>query len=241
MNKAYEVIDNKVIVYDEYYSESTREYTNNIEEILITENNIEEINELIENEAYNNRKRSTMESVVPAWLGVATSQLILSIPKFISNNIGGAIGHVLSSICFFTLSFFCGIRPTIKRNKLAHKRINFLEKKLQEEEKKLNELNKDKTNDLMYAPEEEKKISRSVQIDILKSRLRDINLYMEHKHKIIKLYKKGLLENELFEACASRDTINFIIELVKNDLNEETKSKNNKVKVYANDIEYGNI
>ena len=33
----------------------------------------------------------------------------------------------------------------------------------------------------------------------------------------------------------------FIIELVKNDLNTETKSKKNKVKVYANDIQYENI
>ena len=43
MNKAYEVIDNEVTVYDEYFCESTREYSNNIEEILVTENNIEEI------------------------------------------------------------------------------------------------------------------------------------------------------------------------------------------------------
>lgn len=241
MNRAYEVINNQVVVYDEYYSESERELTNNIEEILITENNIEEINELIENEEFNKGNRGTFESVVPAWLGVATSQLILSIPKFISNNIGGAFGHIFSSICFFSLSYFYGIRRTIKRKKLVNKKIHFLEEKRDEESEKLYELNKDKTNDLMFVDEKFKEISRTHKIEILKDRLSDINLYMEHKHKIIKLYKKGLLENELFEACASRDTINFIIELVKNDLNTETKSKNNKVKVYANDIEYGNI
>lgn len=240
MNRAYEVRENQVIVYDDWH-ESTREYTNNIEEVLITENNIEEINELIEDELDNKWKKSTLESVVPAWFGVATSQLILSIPKFISNNIGGALGHVFSSICFFTFSFFAGIRPARKRKKVANKKISFLEEKRYEESEKLYDLNKDKTNDVMFVDENIKELARSHKIGILKDRLRDIEFYMQHKHKIIKLYKKGLLQNELFEACASRDTINFIIELVKNDLGTESKSKRNKVKVYANDIEYGNI
>lgn len=240
MNTAYEVRDNQVIVYDDWH-ESIREYTNNIEEVLITENNIEEINDLIGEELDNKWKKSTLESVVPAWFGVATSQLILSIPKFISNNIGGALGHVFSSICFFTFSFFAGIRPARKRKKLANKKISFLEEKRDEESEKLYELNKDKTNDLMFVDENIKELSSNHKISILKDRLRDIELYMHHKHKFIKLYKKGLLVNELYEDCASHDTIDFIIELVKNDLNTETKSKKNKVKVYANDIEYGNI
>ena len=241
MNKAYEVADNKVTVYDEYYSESTREYTNNIEEILITENNIEEINKLIMDEEYYIINRSPMESVVPAWFGFGTSQIILSIYKFITNDIASAIGYIFTSSSFFCVAYFAGIRPAIKRKKIKKRKISFLEEKLEEEEKKLNDLNKDKTNDLMFVDENERTISSDYKIDVLKNRLRDIKLYMDHKHEIIKLYKKGLLENELFEACASRDTINFIMELVKNDLNTETKSKKNKVKVYANDIEYGNI
>lgn len=241
MNKSYEVRENQVIVYDDWH-ESTREYTNNIEEILITENNIEEINELIEDELDNKWKKSTLESVVPAWLGVATSQLILSIPKFISNNIGGALGHVFSSICFFTLSYFGGIRRAIKRKKLANKKIKFLEEKRDEESEKLYELNTDKTNDAMFVDENLRELPEDHKIYyILKNRLRDIELYMNHKQKFIKLYKKGMLENELFETCASDNTINFIIELVKNDLNEEPKSKKNKVKVKANDTQYRNI
>lgn len=241
MNKAYEVIDNKVTVYDEYYIEITREYTNNIEEVLITENNIEEINELIENEEYNKNKRGTIESVTPAWLGFGTSQIILSIYKFITNNIGGAIEHLFASICFFLAAYYGGIRHARKRKKLADKKIHFLEKKRDEESEKLYELNKDKTNDVMFVDENIKELSRSHKIGILKDRLKDIEFYMQHKQEIIKLYKKGLLENELFEACANHDRINFIIELVKNDLNKEPKSKKNKIKVKANDIEYGNI
>lgn len=239
MNKSYEVTGNQVIVYDEYYSESTREYTNNIEEILITENNIEEINELIENEEYNKYNRSTIESVIPAWLGVATSQLLLSIPKFISDNIGGALGHIFSSVCFFSLSYFGGIRRVIKRKKLSNRKIKFLEEKRNEESEKLYELSKDKTNDVMFVDENLKELPTNRKVYFaLKDRLNDIKLYMEHKHKIIKLYKKGLLVNELYEADASHDTIDFIMELVKNDLNTQTKSKNNKVKVKVNDIEY---
>ena len=241
MNKSYEVIDNKVIVYDEYYSESVRELTNNIEEILVTENNIEEISELIIDEDYNKSNRSTFETVVPAWLGVATSQLILSIPKFVSNNIGGALGHIFSSICFFTLSYFGGIRPARERKKLAHKKISFLEKTLDEEYEKLYELSKDKTNDLMYVDRNERTISRDEKINTLKNRLNDIKLYMNNRHKFIKLYKKGELTKLLHESNVFESSIKFIIELVENDLGTETKSKKNKVKVYANDIEYGNI
>ena len=57
----------------------------------------------------------------------------------------------------------------------------------------------------------------------------------------IKLYKKGELTKLLHESNVFESSIKFIIELVENDLGTETKSKKNKVKVYANDIEYGNI
>lgn len=237
MNKAYEINNNQVIVYDEYYSESTREYTNNIEEILITENNIEEINELIEKEEYNKLRRNSIGAITPAYLGFGTSQIMLSFIRFLENNIWGGFTHLFASSCFFTVSYFAGIRPSRKRKKIANKKINFLEEKRDKESEKLYDLNEDKTNDLMFVDENIKKLSTSHKIDILKDRLRDIELYIQHKHKFIKLYKKGLLENELFEACASRDTINFIIELVKNDLNTESKTKDNKIKVKANDIE----
>ena len=235
------VIDNKVIVYDEYYSASSREYTNNIEEVLITENNIEEIEKLIQEEKQKKKDINLMEAVVPAYLALSISRLISSIFKFITHEIEIALIRLFSSICFFGAAYFTGIKTFIKIRKIGNAKLNFLNEELANEKEKLNELNKDKTNDVLYAPEGEKIVDRSIQIDILKNRLRDINFYIDHKHKIIKLYKKGLLENELFEACASRDTINFIIELVKNDLSTENKSKKNKVKVKANDIEYGNI
>ena len=237
MNKSYEVIDNNVIVYDEYHHASSRNYTNNIEDVLVAENNIEEIEKLIEEE----KDINFMEAVAPAYIALGLSKLISSISKLITREIEVALIHLFTSICFFVAAYFMGIKTFIKKIKTGNAKNNFLNEKLTQEKEKLNELNKDKTNDLMFVETNEKTISRNYKIDILKDRLRDINFYIEHKHKIIKLYKKGLLENELFEACASRDTINFIIELVKNDLNIETKSKNNKVKVKANDIEYGNI
>lgn len=242
MNRAYEVTGNQVIVYDEYHCENTRKYTNNIEEILITENNIEEINELIEDEEYNKDRRDSFEIIIPSWLGFGTAQIISCIYRLIKNDIGSAISHFIVSIGFLSLAYFGGIKKLIKRKEIAKKKISFLEEKRNEESEKLYELNKDKTNDVMFVDENLRELptNRTVYF-ALKDRLRDINLYMDHKHKFIKLYKKGLLVNEFYEANASHDTIDFIMELVKNDLSTESKSKKNKVKVYANDIEYGNI
>jgi len=239
MNRAYEVTDNQVIVYDEYHCENTRKYTNNVEEILITENNIEEIDELIENEEYNKHRRDSFEIIIPSWLGFGTAQLISCIYRLIKNDIGSAISHFIVSIGFLSLAYFGGIKKLIKRKEITKKKISFLEEKRDEESEKLYELNKDKTNDVMFVDENLRELPTNRKVYFaLKDRLRDIELYMQHKQKFIKLYKKGILENELFEACASRDTINLIIELVKNDLNTESKTKDNKIKVKANDIEY---
>ena len=56
----------------------------------------------------------------------------------------------------------------IKRRKIGNAKLNFLNEELANEKEKLNELNKDKTNDLMFVETKEKIVDRSVQIDILK-------------------------------------------------------------------------
>lgn len=242
MNNSYKIIDNKVFVYDDFYNETERDFTNNIENILITENNIEEINELIENEEYNKYTHDPFETVMPAWLGFGTAQIISCIGKLITKDIGAAISHFIASISFISLAYFGGIRKIKKRKEIAKKKIDFLEEKRDEESEKLYELNKNKTNDTIFVDESIKELPIEHKTYFkLRERLTDINLYMQHKQKFIKLYKKGLLEGELFEACASRDTINFIIELVKNDLNEDIKSKKDKLKIKTNDIKNRNI
>ena len=179
MNSAYQIIDDKVVVTSDLGFKTTREISNNFEEILITENNIEEINELIKKEKYSIPKRSTSETVAPAWFGFATSQFILSIPKFIANDIGSAIIHILSSICFFSAAYFSAIKPAIKRKKIKDKKIEVLTQKLEEEKEKLSELKEDNTNDLMCVNQDFKMLSRSIKMKMLKDRLTDINLYLK--------------------------------------------------------------
>lgn len=231
MNKSYEVIDNKVIVYDGYYSESTREYTNNIEEILITENNIEEIEKLIKDEKQNKKDINLIEAVVPAYVTLSISRLISSIFCFITHEIEIAFIRLFSSICLFIAAYFSGIKTFIKRRKIGNTKLNFLNEELSNEKEKLNELNKDKTNDLMFVETAQKKINRSVEIDILKNRLRDIKVFIENRNKFIRLYKKGIIKNTLTESCIGNDSISFIIELIENELNkkEEKKIGNQKV------------
>lgn len=232
MNKSYEIIDNNVIVYDEFHHASSRSYTNNIEDVLVTENNIEGIEKLIEEEKHNKKDINFISAFTPAYLALSISRFISSIFKFFTNEIEVAIFRLFSSICFFIAAYFSGIKSFIKRRKMGKAKINFLNKKLVDEKEKLKELNKDKTNDLMFVETKQKLINRSEQIANLKERLKDIKVYMENKNKFIKLYKKGFIKNVLTEAGNSNLSINFIIELIENDLGIETsnKIKNNKQK-----------
>jgi hypothetical protein len=225
MNKAYEVIDNNVMVYDEFYHISSRKYTNNIEDVLVTENNIEEIERLIKEETQKKKDINLMEAVVPAYMTLSISRLISSIFKFITHEIEVAFIRLFSSICFFVAAYFTGIKKFIERRKIGNTKLDFLNEKLVHEKEKLNELNKDETNDLMFVETDKKTINKSVQIDILKVRLMDIKLFVENKNKFIKLYKKGILKNTLSETCVSNDSINFIIELIENDLNKKDEKK----------------
>ena len=231
MNKSYEVIDSKVIVYDEYYDESVREYTNNIEEILITENNIEEINELIEKE----KKHSTNDPIEissPIYLGLSMAQLILSILKITTNSIVSAIIHLFASTCFFSVGYFLGIKPKTKRNKIKKIKLNILEEKLDEEHEKLHEFNNTKSNDLMYVAPSKKSIDTSEQIMNLKRKLAAISSYEMYKTKFIRHYKKGTLREMMLKYFYFDDEDYYLIEeLIKNDLSkkEEKDIGNQKV------------
>lgn len=50
MNKDFKIVGNNVIVFTDDKGRVTREITNNVEDILICENNIEEMEENLENE-----------------------------------------------------------------------------------------------------------------------------------------------------------------------------------------------
>lgn len=236
MNKSFEIIDGKIIVINEHSRITERECVNNIEDRLITENNIEEIENLI------NKKKSQIDfdkkAMRTGHINIFNCLLwmTLCILNLLANNTFSAVCNMICAGCWGT-SAALTIVPKTKMIKQNKAKIVFLEKSLLEEIDKLNELQKNNSNNAKCIVATKKKLSTSTKITILKNRLNDIELYRNHKHKIIKLYKKGLLEEKLFEGCASRDTINFIMELAKNDVNAENITRNNKTKKKTHDID----
>lgn len=231
MNKSYEVIDNKVIVYDEYHCESAREYTNNIEDILITENNIEEISELIENEK-KHVTNNPFEMISPIYIGLSIAQLFLGIFKIATDRIVSAIIHLFASTCFFGVSYILGIKPMIKRNKIKKRKLNLLEETLDKEQKKLNMLNNDNSNDLIYVTPNKKTLDRSEQIIFLKRKLDVIYFFETYRAKLIHHYKKGTLRKIMLKYfCFDNEDYCLMEELIKNELStkEEKKIGNQKV------------
>lgn len=229
MNTSFKVVDDKIVVTDEKMKKHTRDISDNIEEILITENNIEEIKKLISNE----RKKINKSNFDIKHAKHKFFLAILWFTNFILNitvqNWFAAGCHFLCTTCWIS-NYLTTFLPEKKQIKRSEKKLALLEENLILENNKLNELNKNKSNDAMCICPDKKTLSTSIQIKILKDRLKDIEFYIKYKNKIIKLYKKGILEGELFEGCASRDTINFIIKLVENDLAKENTNTKTKQK-----------
>lgn len=227
MNSSYKVIDNKVFVYDEFYDETEREFTNNIEEILITENNIEEIEDIIHYQIYINNL-NTPQLIMSSFLGLGTAQFITGVFRLLTDGISSSLFHFLMSTTFCSLSYPIGIKPYLKEKRNLKLKKYILEDALAKEKEKLNKLNEDKTNDLEIVTEIPNIIFTSKEISILKERLNDIKLYMNNRHKFIKLYKKGELSKLFYECSVNSYTIDFIKELIELDLGIETKKENNK-------------
>lgn len=232
MNKSYEIVDNEVIVYDEFYNKSVREHTNNIEEVLITENNIEEMEEKLENEK--NKIVFSKKKMKSGWLYITSATLWLI--SFILNSIrGNWIVSFFNFLCVVSntgLGYFGNVKSELKFIKSTKKVILELEKNLEVEKEKLNELNKDKTNDLMFVTPDKEKIDRSEEIINLKRKLDVIYSFEIHKRKLIRYYKKGILREKTRNCfCFYDEDYCLIEELIKNELSkkEEKTIGNQKV------------
>ena len=230
MNQSYKIINDKVLVYDDAYNEIERKFTNNIEEILITENNIEDIEDLIDYYVYSH-SLNTPQLTMSSFLGLGTAYIITGIFRLLTDGLSASLSNFLIATTFCSLSYPIGIKPYLKEKKTLKFKKLLLEDALAKEKEKLNKLNEDKTNDLEIVTEIPNIIFTSKEIKILKDRLNDIKLYMNNRHKFIKLYKKGELSKLFYECSMNSYTIDFIKELIELDLGIETKKENSKQKI----------
>ena len=231
MNKDFKIVGNNVIVFTDNKGRITREITNNIEDILICENNIEEMEEKLQNNL--DKIKRAKNKIKSSWSDIGLGCLWLF--NFILNSTLGnwfaACCHILCSICWFSKGYFT-IKPELKFIKASNCVVKELEDNLNQEQEKLNELNKDKSNDLMYIAPSKKAIDKSAQIENLKRKLDVIYSYETHKTKLIKYYKKGILREKMIHYFYfDAEDYCLIEELIKNDLanTEEKKMGNQKV------------
>lgn len=234
MNKDFEIIDDKVIVHTDDRCTLTREVTNNVEDILICENNIEYMEEKLQ--YYLDKTKQSKKKISSKW-----SDLGLCILWFIPFVLNSVMGKWWLSILQFFCSASWGCRYFINVNderkfiKASKPIIKELENNLIKEKEKLNELNKDKTNDLMYVETSKKEINRSEQIRNLKRKLDVIYSFEIHKTKIIRHYKRGILREMLAKYFYLNyyDDYDYALleELIKNDLSKKEEKKTSKQKV----------
>lgn len=222
MHKEYEIIGNKVIINNGLDYKEERKTVDNIEEILITENNIEEIENLVNKEKKKiktSKKKIKEKTTLP--LIVSSLHFINLILYSIQKKLLLAIGQILCSFIWLYNSLFT-IIPEKKLIKESKKVISILEEEKNKEKEKLKELEKNQDNNFMSIAPITKTISTSEQIRDLKNKLHIIRYYESNKRKLIKYYKKGILQNTF---GYWDDEIKFIEELIKNDLNNKNEEK----------------
>lgn len=227
MNKHFEIKGNEVTVYNEYRKKSKREFSDNIEEILIAENNIEEIEKIIDNNELDLKLEKRKKKVHKLYYINSGIWIVSFILNLLSANFFACSMNLLCSLMWGANAYFSA-RPHTKKIKKYELENKYLEKKLQEEQEHLEKLKNNKENNIEINNNIiEKEISTSEKIKELKDILWYINCYVKEKKDFIKWYKEGCINKKF----ADKRVCNFIIELIKMELNETDINTNIHTKV----------
>lgn len=223
MNKELEFKNRKVIVTNEFGDETEREMTSNIEQILITENNIEEIEKLIYDKKTILKMDKSFVNLARAFYGVSAIWFLAFISNLLAGNILPAVGNILCSILWTGNAYILHIKPNKPKLKSAEKSIIFLEEQLDLQNEQLNKLQKEKNNNCNYIDTSKKHFTTSDKILELRNKLLIIEDYQHNKAKYLKLYKAGIIKG--ITVWYNNNNLKFLEELIKNDLEHNTKSK----------------
>ena len=239
MNKEYIYLDGKIIVSDENENKSLREYSDNLEEILIQENIIE----TMENRIQELENMTNINKINKRYIPLTLPILLLSIyillpaifPLFFGNNVSNVlIDSIFGSVTFInfvkiSLSIACIPLGTIGElaNYKAHKNnikdetgnvseLEYLKKQIIEEKEHLSKLKQDKSKI------NENKKFRSVRVNDIEE-LKKLKSYLElyydlgyNDEKYYNYYKQGKLVKKLKKHYTNNE-----IELAKKYLDEK--------------------
>ena len=219
--------NNKTFAYDT--SDGLKEFntTNNIEDILITSNNIEEIENILTDfkKEYESKKLLIQSEKIDSI--IATILILFGTVIFSASNI-----LLTTGILLFIISNGITIKSIInkkKLNKAYDMNLKELVKEFTIENEKLDELKKKDqiVNSQTITPKIY--IDRSKKTEKLYRKLELINFFTENNAKLIKLYKSDIL-NLVLQDKFNIDDIVFITFLIEQQINNKEQIKNQKVR-----------
>lgn len=217
MNREIEFKDNKVIVTDENWNKTERELSSNIKEILISENDIEKMEQMITDEMSDikaSKKKIRNKSVyhfsLASLWGMGTVLRIIIKDEIVLTSLYGLNA-------FLHISIGCSyIIPEAKYIKISKKKIDFIKKKIEEEKDNLRKLEENKDTSSNYIDTSNTSLSTSEKIDKLNDYLYVIKNYNLNKRKYIKHFKKGNLKE--YASNYYDDEFELLEQLIKNDI-----------------------
>lgn len=242
MNKEYIYVNGKVVVADESGIKPPIDYSDNIEDILVTENVIEEIEKTLKEKQSNLESNQLYEKslkknkMLPILIFAIGSVVIPSIlvPSLGTNELVETIfGVTMHTSTLLTinmiplLTLIGGLLSGIlhfEHKTLVHEikgnrsEIYFLSQKLEEEKEKLNQLQNKRTrkNEKEFNETSSSKIVKDrKQLEELKELLNIYYNYGVNTKKYLKYQEKGILKEKL----AQENYTEYEIGLVENYLN----------------------
>lgn len=229
MNKEFEIKGNKVFVKQTAGIKIERKISSNIKEILISENDIEVMLDMIEKEEKElkeNKKNIRQKTLLHLPVGIMWG-ISATMHFFIGNIVTGSLFGLNCFLqCGIALSY---LFPKTKYIKISKQKIDLIKKNRNEEKENLNNLINTKEENLNYITRSEKNLSTSEKIYKLKRKLEVIEYYNRYKREYIKYFKKGILEATI-PYLFDKEEMNFLIELIKNDLDNKNLKVNNNEK-----------
>lgn len=233
MNKSY-ILSGDTFLVSTNKGIKKADKIDNIEEILITENNIEEIEELKKNNnecisnfynVFNFLMSKTYKNILKISI---TLTILITLIATLSINISILLPSLLACLCITGCSLLTAIPIVSKKsNKLLNKIKKQKNKKLDEDfnkqsenlitlTKESKELTKETNDHIIF-------IEKSEMIKNLRRQLKLIETYQLNKRKFVKYYKELF---KLKDLGYSEKDIQFIQFLIEEDLQYE--NKNNK-------------
>ncbi len=244
MNNVYTHNFKEAEVMDDNGNIRKIDYSDNIEEILETENVIENIekdiidrkNYLKENHKYgtSNKLKLYMPTII-SLLGLFASIMSINLSMYSTSKVliaiefvGGTIGALTTMS--YSVASFVNRYSSSKHYKRVEAKLYGLEKILEREKTKLKELNNNKTvNKNKKDDDNQLKMVKDTNINSINSFVSLLSVFGYYQRKYTKMYKSGELDREVL-FCYSEEDVEIVHDYFEEKAKVLSKKKDRKLK-----------